>query len=403
MVPAAAAIALCLAVGGVLLPGAGDDPQLEPPEGRPSEVAYHRFTKRYVGDIWIRITPARKHVGESHRVTLRWGPLLQEVHLNNLDRPRTLFTGKNRPDRVTLRVDVQPAAAIAFGEGNVPPGALNIKPGWTKPRAAPGRATSSRLPVVQPSVPGIALRDKYGAPHARAYAVTLKRLKPRFVLSFNSQAELKEVRHATASRSGLFGGSSDKALTGTGRRPVPSLRTISALVGGAERTVVLWVRTDVRARQTILDAGRSFTAARMLLALTDPAGVPQAPDHRHGVVAVFYDSDVLLPGLELADNQWHQIAVALADDQALVMVDGALPRAEVWDGVQYGPPQRQPVTLPSAPATDETRVSLTGAGAHTTIWRRGLRGQIDELAIFDRALPPLAIASLWRAAGGARG
>jgi len=57
---------------------------------------------------------------------------MQNVNLHKLERPRVLLTGKGRPDHVTLLIDVSPAATTSFGEGNVPGGALDIKPGWTK-------------------------------------------------------------------------------------------------------------------------------------------------------------------------------------------------------------------------------------------------------------------------------
>ncbi len=57
---------------------------------------------------------------------------MQAIDLKDLDRSRTLFTGKTKPDSVTMRVNVKPPATIAFGEKNIPAGALDIKPGWKK-------------------------------------------------------------------------------------------------------------------------------------------------------------------------------------------------------------------------------------------------------------------------------
>jgi len=128
---AVAAVTVVVALGAVLLLRGSDEPNLrETAQKRPTGVAYHSFTRSYVGDVWIRITPDGEHTGEPHRVTLHWGSNMQEIDLKNLDRPRTLFTGKNRRDRVTMRVNMKPAATIAFGERNVPAGALDIKPGW---------------------------------------------------------------------------------------------------------------------------------------------------------------------------------------------------------------------------------------------------------------------------------
>lgn len=129
---AAAGVVIAVALAAMLLArGADNNGAREATAANPTGVAYHRFTGSYVGDVWIRITPAREQVGESHRVTLRWGAFERHVDLN-LDGSQTLFTGKRRPDRQILQVDVRPAATIAFGEGNVPAAALDINRGWTQ-------------------------------------------------------------------------------------------------------------------------------------------------------------------------------------------------------------------------------------------------------------------------------
>jgi hypothetical protein len=130
-----AAVAVMVALGLVVLLRGGDEPNSgDAAQPRPTGVAYHSFTASYVGDVWIRISPTHQHSGQRHRVTLHWGSLMQQVDLPNLDRSRTLFTGKNRPDHVSMRVNVSPAATIAFGESNVPAGAQDIKPRWKTTR-----------------------------------------------------------------------------------------------------------------------------------------------------------------------------------------------------------------------------------------------------------------------------
>ena len=261
---------------------------------------------------------------------------------------------------------------------------------------------SSTVPVEQPPTPGVAPRISYSSQGARRYHAVLHDLNPAVFLSFDAGTERPRVRHATLASAGLFGGSTDRAVVGSRAAAPATIAPVSALVGSASRTVVIWLRTGVRAQQTLFDVGRSSTATRMLLSLTVPASVPQAPDRREGLDLVLFDSDVFVPGLDLADDRWHQIAVSLERGEAMVMIDGEVPRAFVWDGTKYAGPVVQPVRLPAAPATAETRVSLGGVGARilTPTWRRGLRGRLDELAIFDRALPPTAITTLWHAAGG---
>jgi len=85
-----------------------------------------------VGDVWIRIIPSRAHAGEAHRLGLRWGPLRQDVSLRAITGSRGVFFGKDNPDDVALRVNVEPAARIAFFEGDPPAGALDIKAGWQR-------------------------------------------------------------------------------------------------------------------------------------------------------------------------------------------------------------------------------------------------------------------------------
>jgi transcriptional regulator with XRE-family HTH domain len=125
--------AVYVALGSALLLHGGDEPHLGAvAQQRPTGVAYHEFTASYVGDVWIRITPAREHIGEPHRVTLHWGSIMKEVDLKNLARSRALFTGKRGHDHVPMQVSVEPAATISFGESNVPDGAMDINKGWRK-------------------------------------------------------------------------------------------------------------------------------------------------------------------------------------------------------------------------------------------------------------------------------
>jgi hypothetical protein len=126
-----AVLVVLVTLGAVLLLRKGDEPHAgAAAQGHPAGVAYHRFTASYVGDVWIRITPASAHAGEGHRVKLHWGKLRQEVERKDVARSLALFTAKNKPDRTPMQVTVEPAATIAFGEGDVPAGALDINQGW---------------------------------------------------------------------------------------------------------------------------------------------------------------------------------------------------------------------------------------------------------------------------------
>jgi transcriptional regulator with XRE-family HTH domain len=124
-VAAVAVFATLLTV--VLLSRANDQPDRDAPaQQHPRGVAYHTFTKNYVGDVWIRIAPAPQHIGQVHHVALHWGPNDQQLNLEHLDRPAVLFTGKRGTDSTPMQVSVVPAATITFGEDNVPAGARDI-------------------------------------------------------------------------------------------------------------------------------------------------------------------------------------------------------------------------------------------------------------------------------------
>jgi hypothetical protein len=132
---AALTVAALIAIGAVLLsdsngPAPGGAVAFDPP--RAASTALHHFTRSYVGDVWIRITPSPAHAGEVHRLGLRWGPLRQDVSLGKVAASRVVFFGKNNPDDVTIRVNVQPAARITFAEGAAPVGARDIKAGWRR-------------------------------------------------------------------------------------------------------------------------------------------------------------------------------------------------------------------------------------------------------------------------------
>lgn len=127
----ATAAALATLLGAVLLWSGTDQPDRgAEAQEHPRGVAYHPFTKNYVGDVWIRITPTPQHAGALHRVALHWGPNAQNLNLKHLDRPTVLFTGKRGTDDTPMQVSVVPAATIAFGEDHVPAGARDINHDW---------------------------------------------------------------------------------------------------------------------------------------------------------------------------------------------------------------------------------------------------------------------------------
>lgn len=128
---ATVAVFATLLLGVVLLSRANDQPERDAAaQQHPRGVAYNIFTKNYVGDVWVRITPAPQHIGEPHRVALHWGPNDQQLNLRHLDRPTVLFTGKRGTDSTPMQVSVVPAATITFGEDHVPADARDINHDW---------------------------------------------------------------------------------------------------------------------------------------------------------------------------------------------------------------------------------------------------------------------------------
>lgn len=129
-----AAAGLLAVIAGLLLLRLDGNAESGAPSPDPKGVTgatVHNFTQTYVGDVWIRLTPADGRAGKDHRVTLQWGGKEQTRALPRLSaRSRVLVTGKTGRDGTPLRVTVHPAAKIAFGEGDPPPGATDIKSSW---------------------------------------------------------------------------------------------------------------------------------------------------------------------------------------------------------------------------------------------------------------------------------
>ena len=99
-----------------------------------------------------------------------------------------------------------------------------------------------------------------------------------------------------------------------------------------------------------------------------------------------WSSDLFVPGVVVTDGRWHHLAVVLDGASGQVWVDGRRPPMYVWDGARYGELRAQPVTLPRPPATAPRGFRLGAGNSDRGSWARSFRGELDNLAIYGRAL-----------------
>jgi hypothetical protein len=104
----------------------------------------HEFTPGYIGTVWMTVTIAGAPEGD---VELAWGPWRRRVRPREPG-PVTYWFEKKDAESVPLGVDVPAGVSVVFGEGPVPPGGIDARPGWSRrpPSAVddpePGPATT---------------------------------------------------------------------------------------------------------------------------------------------------------------------------------------------------------------------------------------------------------------------
>jgi hypothetical protein len=88
----------------------------------------HEFTPAYVGTVWMTVTVTGAPEGE---VELTWGPWRRWFRPSEPG-PVTYWFEKKDAESVPLGVDVPAGVSVVFGEGPVPPGGIDARPGWSR-------------------------------------------------------------------------------------------------------------------------------------------------------------------------------------------------------------------------------------------------------------------------------
>jgi len=153
----------------------------------------------------------------------------------------------------------------------------------------------------------------------------------------------------------------------------------TGVLGSGPRTVSLWVNMTSTADQGILQWGAP-TPGNLWSLRVDQIGTV-------GAVQAEVHSGWMRGSTNLADGQWHHLAVVLPDaagvdiTDALIYVDGSL----------------EAITLSDPQAVNTTAGFNVLIGYEDAFNKGALQGRFDEVAIFDAALDADAIALL---AGG---
>jgi hypothetical protein len=168
---------------------------------------------------------------------------------------------------------------------------------------------------------------------------------------------------------------------------------LAAMTGSSDRTVELWFKTSSTGNVNIFHAGGPYHTASFDIGLAGSGGPGGCGNP--GTAGLYFhgwDDDLLfsdqVPGSglwNLADDNWHYVAVTVSNSGAAVTVtiDGQQPAAWVWNGSCYtSTPQPQPITMPYPLDTQATPIGIGTDG-----WAAGMQGLVDEVAIYPTALP----------------
>ena len=154
------------------------------------------------------------------------------------------------------------------------------------------------------------------------------------------------------------------------------------ILGTQERTFVAWIKTDAQRAGDIISWGGTSPGRKWLVQIQNTYATP-------GTLRVDVGSGYVVGGTPLWDGQWHQIAVVLPDD-------GTPDVSEIRLYVD-GRPETVIASVPRAvntQASADVQMGIFDDGSY-----RYFQGQMDNLALFDRALSDDEVAMLAGASG----
>ena len=168
-----------------------------------------------------------------------------------------------------------------------------------------------------------------------------------------------------------------------------TLTPVSALQGDAPRTVMVWFSTRDVGPQTLIEAGAPVPGGRFLIGMARGDGVT-------GIHVQLTRANVFVRDADLDDGRWHGVAVTLSGRRVTVAIDGRRPNGYIFDGESLTR-SSSPFLLPRSPSTVPTPILLGSRGPSSAAWP-ALDGRMDELLIFDYALPAATVDAIFAAA-----
>ena len=161
---------------------------------------------------------------------------------------------------------------------------------------------------------------------------------------------------------------------------VATARGFTGITGTQARTVTAWIRTTSTTAQAIVHWGTDIAGRRWTVRTKSFNGVGNL---RLAVDSGGVDSDPTSAGVDLADGDWHHVAVAWSPSEGPTP-DVANARLCI-DGVRQSTRNLNPEPIDTSDATDLI-IGSDSNGAHFNGW-------IDDLRLFDRALSDEEIAA----------
>jgi hypothetical protein len=100
-----------------------------------------------------------------------------------------------------------------------------------------------------------------------------------------------------------------------------------------------------------------------------------------------WDADIFAPVENIADGNWHYLALSLTRNKVRLVINGSQPQAYIWNGGSYGELTAQPFSLPYIPDTAPSPVGVATTGLGDIVG--GLTGALAEVAVYPVRSPSL--------------